>query len=115
MAVPIIGERCHYCSRTVPLFELIKFGDSMVRCARCEENHIAALDVLAGNPPKACGECGVTFELLAARTLGAEVKMAVHMKDGMYQLLCSVCDEKYVRQRPDLYGPTEFGWKRKLR
>ena len=86
----------------------------MVRCRKCEEKHLAALDVLSGNPPTACGECGVTFEQLAERTGEDHVPMFMHLKDGMYQLLCAACDRKYVRQRKDMYGPTQFGWERKL-
>ena len=114
MAIPIIGVKCHYCSRTVPLWQAMSFGESMVRCAQCQEKHLAALDALAGNPPPGCGECGVTFEVLAERTRGAEVGMFLHWKDGMYQLLCAACDRKYVEARKDLYGPTRFGRDRKL-
>lgn len=86
----------------------------MVRCFQCQDKHNEALEVLAGNPPKGCGECGVTFEDLARRTLGEQVGMFMHWKDGMYQLLCAHCDRKYVERRKDLYGPTRFGWERKL-
>lgn len=114
MPVIVFGEKCHYCSRLVPPSEIINFGESMKRCLKCYEKHLAALDVLAGNPPKACGECGVTFEQLADRTAGTQVGMFMHWKDGMYQLLCSKCDRAYVLQRKDLYGPTQFGKERGL-
>jgi hypothetical protein len=118
MAVPIIGVgfrvKCHYCSRFLPPSEVMNFGESMARCLRCQAAHLAALEVLAGSPPQGCGECGVTFAELAARTMGAEVGMFLHWKDGMYQLLCRACDRKYVQRRKDLYGPTRFGWDRKL-
>lgn len=86
----------------------------MVRCWKCEQKHQAALDVLAGNPPKACGKCCLTFEELAARTQGAEVSMFLHWKDGIYQVLCRACSDLYVSQRKDLYGPTPFGRERGL-
>jgi transcription elongation factor Elf1 len=92
----------------------MRFGESMVRCFQCQQKHLAALDVLAGNPPEACGECGLTFAALAARTGQEHVSMFLHWKDGMYQLLCPACDRKYVEGRKDLYGPTRFGWERKL-
>src|SRR5271170_4400569 len=114
MALPIIGTRCHYCSRTFAAWMIVNFGESMARCFQCQEKHLAALEVLAGKPPVGCGECGVTFEDLAARTMGDNVGMFMHWKDGMYQLLCAVCDRKYVEGRKDLYGPTRFGWQRKL-
>jgi transcription elongation factor Elf1 len=114
MAVPIIGQKCHYCSKFFPFSQVIHFGESMVRCFQCQEKHLAALEVLAGNAPKACGECGLTFAVLAARQQGEQVSMFMHWKDGMYQLLCAACDRKYVEGRKDLYGPTRFGWERKL-
>jgi hypothetical protein len=92
---------------------VIRFGESMVRCFRCQENHLAALEVLAGNPPRACGECGVTFEALAEQA-GERVSMFMHLMSGMYLLLCARCDVLYVQKRKDLYGPTRFGWLRKL-
>lgn len=114
MAIPIIGVRCHYCSKFYPRSHVVNFGKSMVRCWKCHGAHLAALEVIAGNPPKGCGVCGVTFEALAERTAGEEVGMFMHYKDGLYQLLCSACDRVYVPKRKDLYGPTQFGWDRKL-
>lgn len=106
--------KCHYCSRFCARCEVVTFGESMVRCFQCQDKHVAALEVLAGKPPEGCGECGVTFAALAERTAGAQVSMFMHWKDGMYQLLCPACDRKYVEGRKDLYGPTRFGWERKL-
>ena len=40
--------------------------------------------------------------------------MFLHWKDGLYQLLCPRCDAENVQKRKDLYGPTRFGWERKL-
>ena len=117
-AVPIIGVRCHYCSRFFPPSQVINFGESMVRCFACQQKHLAALEVLAGNPPNACGECGLTFEVLADQQsppAETQVSMFMHWKDGMYQLLCARCDRQYVEGRKDLYGPTRFGRGRKLR
>lgn len=117
-AIPILGVRCHYCSHFFPASLLINFGESMVRCFQCQEKHLAALEVLAGKPPQGCGECGLTFEVLADQQsppAETQVSMFMHWKDGMYQLLCASCDRKYVEGRKDLYGPTRFGWDRKLR
>ena len=114
VAVPIIGVRCHYCSRFFPPSQVMKFGESMVRCFQCQQKHLDALEVLAGKPPRGCGECGITFEDLSATVATPQVPMFMHWKDGMYQLLCARCDRKYVEGRKDLYGPTRFGWERKL-
>ena len=113
-AIPIIGTRCHSCSKFYPESGLMTIGESIKRCFACQEKHEQALDVLAGNPPRSCGECGATWEEIKRRDSNPEAKMYVHMKDGVYQLLCDLCDEEYVRKRKDLYGPTRFGWERKL-
>lgn len=111
----IIGERCPSCSQFRSPQDMLRFANGNVSmCLRCYEKHSQALEVLAGAPPKGCGECGVTFEDLAARTLGDEVSMAVHIKDGIYQLLCSACDRVYVEKRRDLYALTPFGKERGL-
>lgn len=112
-AIPIIGEKCPYCSRFVSHFEVVRFGESMLRCWHCQQKHEQALDVLAGNPPKACGECGQTFEDLAARA-GEEVSMYLHLKDGLYQLLCARCDRIYVEKNKQLFKDTRFGRERGL-
>lgn len=107
--------RCHYCSRFYLVGDLVAFAGGCLRCPKCWEKHLAALEVLAGKPPQACGECGVTFDQLAERTLGEHVPMYIHAKDGLYQLLCAPCDRRYVELRKDLYGPTPFGYhERKL-
>ena len=111
----VVGVRCHYCSRFCNPHEVVNFGESMVRCWRCQEKHQAALEFMAGHRPTVCCECGVTFAELAAATAEPHVCMFVHWKDGLYQLLCSRCDARYVEQRKDLYGPTRFGLERKLR
>lgn len=110
----IFGVRCQSCSRFFSLSDLIQFGESILMCHKCHEKHVAALNVLAGACPTACGECGVTFSQLAARVAGDHVPMFVHMKDGIYQLLCGSCDAVYVQKRRDLYGETRFGASRGL-
>jgi uncharacterized Zn finger protein len=110
----ILGVKCQSCSRFYPEREIMRLGESMTRCYKCHEKHLAALDVLAGNPPKACGECGITFDELANLNAGAQVPMYVHAKDGVYQLLCGACDAEYVQKRRDLYGNTAFGVSRGL-
>lgn len=117
MSTPAISfrERCHYCSHFYPIQDIVVFAGGLMRCLKCHEKHLAALEVLAGKPVTACGECGITFEQLAEMSDGQHVPMYVHAKDGLYQVLCLRCDAVYVQKRKDLYGPTAFGYhERKL-
>lgn len=111
-APAIILVRCHYCSTHVHPKEIVNIGESALMCRNCREAHVTQIE--AFDPPHHCMRCMRTFEQLAALTVGAHVRMYPHWKDGVYQILCQWCDEKYVQQRKDLYGPTRFGWERKL-
>ena len=114
MSTPIIiGTRCHYCSRFYPEADLIRFGESMVRCRKCDQGHVEAMEALATNRcPDHCGECRESCESIHART--GKATLYLHWKDGIYQFLCAKCSEKYAEKRKDLYGPTRFGHERKL-
>ena len=46
---------------------------------------------------------------LQEQILGAEVRMYVVPKDGIYQLLCAGCVKPYLPKRKDLYRGTKFG------
>lgn len=84
-------------------------GDGSAKiCRHCQEHHEKVLTMFAGAPPPGCQECGVTFETLRALPNG-DVRMFLHMKDNIYQLLCPVCSDRYVAKRRDLYGPATFG------
>ncbi len=87
-----------------------------IMCWRCYERHQKALQILAGNAPPGCQneKCGVTFQQLEERAAGGDVRMYLHFKDGIYQILCPTCSDQYVPKRVDLYGGTAFGHARKL-
>lgn len=84
-------------------------------CWSCYEWHGKALAMLAGHPPPGCQECGVTFDHLKRITPGGNVRMYLHPKDGIYQILCRTCSDRYTPKRLDLYGDTQFGWDHKLK
>lgn len=87
----------------------------MVWCFECQDKHNKALEAYcAGVPPQHCGGCGISFGDLAKREIGNKASMFLHWKDGLYQMLCRMCDAEYVQKRRDLFGPTRFGWERKL-
>jgi len=85
-----------------------------IMCWQCLEWHRRAVMMLAGKPPPGCQVCGVTFAQLQERAGGGDVRMYLHAKDGIYQVLCRQCSDDYVPKRVDLYGDTAFGHSRKL-
>lgn len=104
----LVGERCHYCSHFRSAEEIYPIGVGGAQiCLRCLEWHGKAIGMLAGTPPPGCQECGVTFAQLRER--GGDVRMYLHQKDGIYQILCKPCSDAYIPKRRDLYGPTRFG------
>lgn len=105
--------RCHYCSHFRPPSEIITIGDSIKMCFQCREKHVE--EIIKFHPVRECSLCHVSFADLGERELGPDLRMFVHFIDRSYQILCTLCDAKYVSQRRDLYGDTPFGWERKLR
>lgn len=111
----VVRMRCHYCSRFRSPREILNIGTGgAVMCWLCYEWHGKAMLMLAGEPPPGCQVCGVTFTELSARAGGGDCKMYVHQKDGLYQILCQSCSDRYVFQRADLYRPTQYGHQRKI-
>lgn len=108
----IIAKRCHYCSRFRQPNEIANLPGRVDICWHCLEWHEKALQALSGQPPSGCQECGVTFAELIERA--DDVRMAIHQKDGIYQVLCMNCSDRYVPKRRDLYGKTEFGHRMNL-
>jgi len=106
--------RCRFCGKGRHPREFI--GDPRVApCWECYQWHIAALTVLAGQLPPGCqGPCQRTWDQLREETPEENVRMFVHPKDGIYQLLCQECSDAYERKRLDLYAGTPYGWRKKL-
>lgn len=112
-AAPIIGKKCHYCSRFICGGEYRIIGESVVMCWACQQRHDVKVEGL--NPPAECQGCHTSTELLQARARGARWSMFLHWRDGEYQMLCAACSDAYIGKRKDLYGGTRFGWQRKLK
>ena len=112
----VVAVKCHYCSNPRNPHEVMRMSGGAIMCWRCWEWHQKALKMLAGNPPPGCQneKCGVTFAQLQERAGGGDVRMYLHVKDGIYQVLCRTCSDAYVPKRVDLYGHTAFGHARKL-
>lgn len=106
----VIGVRCHYCSRHLPRWRVHQLTRAQVICDYCLDWHNHAIEFLAGeSAPRGCQECGASWATLRDRTIGAEVRMYVVPKDGVYQILCPECVAPYLPKRADLYKGTAFG------
>jgi hypothetical protein len=105
----IVGRQCRYCRKWYPKGDFVLFGPGLERCPKCQERHLIALDALAGNPPKECAFCHITFEKLSDKHPGERVPMVVHMIDGTYMLACQVCDIKITELTRHLFKGTMFG------
>jgi hypothetical protein len=106
----VVAVRCHYCSKYRNPKEVMPLGTGgALMCWHCYEWHGHALLMLGGQPPPGCQDCGISFEELRLAYKGGDVKMYLHQKDGIYQILCRRCSDQYVPKRVDLYGATEFG------
>lgn len=110
----VVGVRCHYCSKFRSPQEVLHIGGGVVMCWHCFEWHQQAVRMFSGHPPRGCQECGVSFNQLQQSSGDGDVRMYVHAKDGIYQVLCRACSDNYVAKRVDLYRDTPFGHARKL-
>jgi hypothetical protein len=77
-------------------------------CLSCYEKHEQALEALSGKREPECQECLKSLTDLAAERGTDTVPMVAHWKDGVYQLLCVRCSDRYEQQRRDLYGETAY-------
>ncbi len=116
LSLPVILERCHYCSRFVSPRDILPIGTGGAKmCLRCFEWHQAALQMLAGQTAFACQECARTPEELMVSAGTCNTILRVYAKDGIYQVLCLKCGDAYERKRLDLFGDTAYGEARKLK
>jgi hypothetical protein len=115
--VPILVlSKCRACSTFRDPREFVG-GVIVGVCWQCYERHQEALELLAGDPPKGCQVCLRTvadLEALSQREGQADTRLVLERKDGIYQVLCLACDEKYQAARRDLYAKTPHGWQQKL-
>lgn len=111
----VLRARCRRCGHWRHPKEFVHNAE-VGYCWHCYEWHWHAQRVIAGESPRGCQECDRTHEALEQLTGSPDVKYAMHVKDGIYQLLgvaCG-CDEAYTRKRADLYRGTPHGAKRGL-
>lgn len=108
--VPIIAEKCHYCSKYRHPHEVMRLPGGVRMCWHCHEWHGKAMMALAtGVPPPGCQNCGVSVADLKDERGDGNVQMCIHVKDGVYQVLCKPCSAVYATKRRDLFGKTVWG------
>lgn len=110
MSGVVLAIRCHWCSRQFPPSRTHQVAEnSQTICDLCLSWHNRALDFLAGHGIPGCQICGSSWEALRDRTPGAEVRLYVVPRDGIYAIHCAACLKPYVAKRADLYRGTAFG------
>jgi hypothetical protein len=82
---------------------------AQIICDDCMDWHQKAIALLAGEAITGCQGCGASWEILCDRDLDSRIPLYVVPKDGIYQVLCSLCVRPYVAKRADLYRGTAFG------
>lgn len=86
-----------------------------VMCHQCYEGHLIGLAYMSKQLsvaiPKECNVCGHQPNPDAE----GNIRLWMHLKDGIYQFLCKLCSDAYERKRLDLYGDTRYGWIKKLK
>ena len=111
--VPILVKaECRVCGKFRDPREFVH--DEVVGfCWTCYENHLIAMRLLCqGTVPPGCQECGAPSASLEAPN--GDVKMYLHPKDGIYQVLCRRCSDHYEHKQSRLYVHTPYGAARKL-
>jgi endogenous inhibitor of DNA gyrase (YacG/DUF329 family) len=104
----LIRRKCPRCEKSRDPREFV--GPAATGyCLFCYENHKVALDVLSGEIPKGCVECGVTTLALSKSQPGADMRMSVVMKDGLYAVLCPECADRYELANKQMFRGTPYG------
>lgn len=100
IAVPI---KCPRCQRFSPAEEFVGAGHGFY-CWRCYEKHMTMLAEFRGVTQ--CYECQV--KVVGDRP-GEQLTCRLVPKDGVYQLLCELCFDKWMRLVPEMFKGTPFG------
>ena len=101
----IIGEKCNYCQRFMSPVDLQAIGIGGVRmCTPCKLKSNAALEMMtADSHDRKCQDCKTPLVDRAS----------LLWKDGVYQLLCKACADKFCA-KVDNYRKTRWGWVKKI-
>jgi hypothetical protein len=111
----VLHPKCRVCGRHRPVEEFVAGGPVTGYCLRCLERNQEALDLLANRSlPQGCHVCNKSMKQLSDETPGSDVRLYLHPKDGIWQLLCAPCSDRYEHKRADLYRGTPYGHERKI-
>lgn len=102
MSVISIATRCRSCGRQLRPSSVRRFGYASI-CESCLESIEARLDEFLSRNPDRCDECGRLIRDMECDATG-NIFMFVHMKDGVFQILCDQCSVSYAVSRKDIYG-----------
>lgn len=91
---------------------MVRYSNNVRVCHHCYERHSQALDTLSGKRIPECQSCHKTIEVLGNEQQTKNVKLVAHLADGVYALFCHPCSEKYEQKRRDLYGETQYGFRK---
>ena len=105
--------RCRRCSRFRHPDDFA-INPTVGYCRQCYEGHQRALKVLEGGVPKECTLCNAAFEDLMNAAGAGDIRMYVHLQDGLYGVMCQRCSDAYEHKRRDLYQATEYGAQKKI-
>lgn len=109
-----VAVHCQYCDKSKSPHRVLMLPGNVRICDNCLEWHGQAMRALAGEPPRGCQKCGITFDQLCAAEGGADIKMRLVAKDGIYQVLCGACVSEYRRKNRNFYCGTEAYWRHSL-
>ena len=114
--IPVVRERCPYCSKQVSPQDIIPIGTGGAKiCLNCWQRHQQAMKMFAAKTPFFCSGCKNSLRNLILSSPDGNVTFRVYWKDGIYQVLCKKCGDAYERKRLDLFGDTQYGWENKLK
>ncbi len=104
----VIRQQCRRCGKGRDPREFVG-GATVGYCFQCYEAHRTALEVLMGDIPKGCTDCGVSVHALSESQPGADIRMSVVAKDMLYAVLCPLCADRYELANQQLFKGTAYG------
>lgn len=107
----VIRVKCPYCGIFRSPRDIRPLGTGGARiCFHCLDWHAKAMDALCrGVPPPGCQVCGLKFADLKECDNSGNLLMYLQVKDGIYQILCSTCSDRYELKRKDFFKDTAYG------
>jgi hypothetical protein len=114
----LIQRKCRRCEKFRDPREFVCGNTGY--CYRCYEHHRLALDVLSGDIPKGCVECGVSMQALSESQAlsdsrpNADIRLSVVMKDGLYAVLCPLCADRFEAANKQMFAGTPYGASKRI-